>query len=466
MTYAIRLHNGLQAKRFDPYFHQERFLALEKALAASSFDIDRLSNVVEHLDYGLMPTEDYAADSQSGEAFIRVTNILSSGDIDLSDVKYIPSLTASQSQKRVKTNDTIMVQCGSTTGKVAIVPAELDGSLYASFCFAIRAKSGTDQRYLFYILGSRLVQEQIRRTWNVVSVRPNTSKPDVEALSILLPPLSIQLEMVAEMESARDSWRRKLEQAEALLAGMDDFVLDKLGITVPDSENRLAYAVTLNQVGKARFDPCFHHPRFRHLLDAAKSTANKPLGDIVRFSTAQLDPAMCDTETFRYIEISGVSRETGEITSNEIPTSEAPSRARMLVRQGDIIISLTRPHHGSISYIDAEFDRCIVSTGFAVIHEYTDSSLLPHYILAVLRSSLGLQQMLQHSSGGNYPAITETELKHILIPIPSLDIQQEVVDELNLRRLQTRRLREEAENEWEAAKARFEARLLGEALAQ
>jgi len=45
--------------------------------------------------------------------------------------------------------------------------------------------------------------------------------------------------------------------------------------------------------------------------------------------------------------------------------------------------------------------------------------------------------------------------------IPDEDTQREIVDELRRRRLEARRLREEAARDWEAAKARFEAKLLG-----
>ena len=267
--------------------------------------------------------------------------------------------------------------------------------------------------------------------------------------------------MVGEMEAARESRRRNLEQADALLSGLDSLLLVRLSLTVPEPDNRIAFAMRLNQAGNERFDPHFHHPNFRHLLAEIKRKPHNPLGDIAGFSKIQCDPADLADETFRYIEISGVNRYTGEITANDIPTSEAPSRARMLVREGDIIVSLTRPHHGSIAFIDAEFDNCIASTGFAVIHEYKDSATLPHYLLAVLRSSLSLQQMLQRSSGGNYPAITEEEMKRILIPVPDQKIQREIVEEMRKRRLESRRLREEAAREWEAAMARFEARLLG-----
>ena len=69
--------------------------------------------------------------------------------------------------------------------------------------------------------------------------------------------------------------------------------------------------------------------------------------------------------------------------------------------------------------------------------------------------------MLQRSSGGNYPAITEDELLKIQIPTPLLQIQKRIVAELSRRRTEARRLRDEAEREWAAAKKNFEEALLG-----
>ena len=68
--------------------------------------------------------------------------------------------------------------------------------------------------------------------------------------------------------------------------------------------------------------------------------------------------------------------------------------------------------------------------------------------------------MLQRSSGGSYLAMTEGELAQILIPLPSLEIQNRVVTEVLNRREGVRRLRAEAETEWQAAKKHFEDQLL------
>ncbi len=98
-------------------------------------------------------------------------------------------------------------------------------------------------------------------------------------------------------------------------------------------------------------------------------------------------------------------------------TADAPSRAKQVVRTGDILVSLTRPHRGAITQIKAADDGSVASTGFAVLRDLTDKSLSKEYLLACLASNFSLRQMLRRSSGGNYPAITEDELLQVKIPV-------------------------------------------------
>ena len=132
----------------------------------------------------------------------------------------------------------------------------------------------------------------------------------------------------------------------------------------------------------------------------------------------------------------------------------------MSIKTDDIIVSLTRPHHGSIAHLTKEFDGCIASTGFAVIRDVS-AHVRRDYLWSVLRAGFSLKQMLQRASGGNYPAITEPELRNILIPIPSDDIQQTVAAEVARRREEARGLREAAHAGWQAAKRWLEEQLLG-----
>ena len=100
----------------------------------------------------------------------------------------------------------------------------------------------------------------------------------------------------------------------------------------------------------------------------------------------------------------------------------------MKTQKGDIVISLTRPQRGAIAQIKDE--SIIASTGFAIIRE-TDDSICKEWLIHTLLSNCSLQQMLQRSSGGNYPAIVENELKKILIPKIGIDRQERMLEHLN-----------------------------------
>lgn len=289
---------------------------------------------------------------------------------------------------------------------------------------------------------------------------------ELQQLLIPLPPLEIQRALVNEMEAARNERRRKLAEADELLQSLDGWLLAQLGLEPPSVDDRKVFAVHRGNL-QGRIDPQFHLPRFENILKTISQTHHFPLGSVASFSREvwNIKEEMEQGETvFRYIEISGVNRETGEAKAEDTLIAEAPSRARMFVRQGDIIVSLTRPHHGSIAQIDASLDSCVASTGFAVLRQFDLERVNVDYLWAVLRTQTCLQQMRQRSSGGNYPAITEDELSKILVPAPSLEAQKVIAEEARRRRIEARRLRQQAEIEWQAAKRRFEERLLtGEA---
>ena len=177
-----------------------------------------------------------------------------------------------------------------------------------------------------------------------------------------------------------------------------------------------------------RLDPHFYHPRFEKLLSVLQQISHETLGNIIKLSNHKWNPEEHPENTFRYIEINSVSRVTGEASFAEVPVKDAPSRAQMMVQKDDLIVSLTRPHHGSIALIDDDLDSCIASTGFAILRETNYPNLTRTYLHSVLRSQLCLSQMLQRSSGGNYPAITTDQLMRILIPIPKPEIQNDIVE--------------------------------------
>ena len=181
---------------------------------------------------------------------------------------------------------------------------------------------------------------------------------------------------------------------------------------------------------EGRIDPGFYQFEFLKNYHKVRNIPHKPLGEWIHFSkeTWNREQQNYFINKFPYIEIRGIDIKTGEIKNiSEINISEAPSRAKMIVRENDILISTTDPSRGAICLIDKCFEGFIASTGFAVVRKIKVGSLNRKYLFYALRFPSTLKQFEQRSTGGTYPIITKDELRKVLIPFPSKETQIRIV---------------------------------------
>ena len=89
-------------------------------------------------------------------------------------------------------------------------------------------------------------------------------------------------------------------------------------------------------------------------------------------------------------------------------------------------------------------------------------NVLPGYLSAILRSDLILSQTKHMMTGNTHPRISNDDVKNLYIPIPELSIQRQIAEELSRRRVEARKLKQQAESDWAEAKAQFEKELLEE----
>ena len=185
---------------------------------------------------------------------------------------------------------------------------------------------------------------------------------------------------------------------------------------------------TISNDLEGRLDPHFYNPIFLENVKRLKKYDCQRLEQLVKFSNETWNQLDYFENEFPYIEIGEIDIITGEIKNiSSLKKENAPSRARMIVRNKDIIVSTTRPNRGAISFIDESKDGYIASTGFAILRELKGNGLIKEYLFYALRLNTSLMQMLQRSSGGNYPAIVQAELEKILLPAPSKDIQEKII---------------------------------------
>jgi restriction endonuclease S subunit len=132
----------------------------------------------------------------------------------------------------------------------------------------------------------------------------------------------------------------------------------------------------------------------------------------------------------KYIDIGNVDS-TGSINEvAEYRFEDAPSRARRVVRDGDVIISTVRTYLQAIAFIESPPDDLIVSTDFAVVRS-RENKLNANYCKYALRSPEFIGEVVSRSVGISYPAINSSDLVRIEVYVPSLSQQSKIADYLD-----------------------------------
>src|SRR5438045_3235317 len=92
------------------------------------------------------------------------------------------------------------------------------------------------------------------------------------------------------------------------------------------------------------------------------------LGDEADINQMALTESSDAGREFFYIDLGCVSGGRISLPPYRVKFKDAPSRARRLFGQGDVLMATVRPLLGGFGYVDFAAQDCVCSTGFAVIH--------------------------------------------------------------------------------------------------
>jgi type I restriction enzyme, S subunit len=129
--------------------------------------------------------------------------------------------------------------------------------------------------------------------------------------------------------------------------------------------------------------------------------------------------------TFRYISLGDV--DAGKLIGGHslITFAEAPSRARRIVKSGDILFATVRPTLKGHFFARRVDGNVVASTGFAVIRAKADVAS-PAFLYQSLLSGNVDAQIEKLTVGSNYPAVNSADVKGLLLPAPPLPEQQKI----------------------------------------
>ena len=160
------------------------------------------------------------------------------------------------------------------------------------------------------------------------------------------------------------------------------------------------------------------------------SMSTVSLRDIVEAKTGTRNPTALPDESFTYVDVASVDNNVKAIFgARSLLGLEAPSRARKVIRQGDILVSTIRPNLNAVALVPADLDGQIASTGFCVLRP-TDH-VLSEYLFYFVQSQSFVSSLCTLVAGAMYPAVSDSQVLDQRIPFPELVEQRRIVDLLS-----------------------------------
>ncbi len=357
----------------------ERYRTVERR-GKQKWEMVRLGEVCEKITDGTHQTPTY---SESGIVFLSSKNV-TSGKIDWENIKYISEELHNELSKRIAPvrNDILLAKNG-TTGVAAIVDKDIVFDIYVSLCL-LRPKTVINSNYLLLMINSENVKKQFNSRLQGIGV-PNLHLKEIKEVQIPLPPLEVQQEIVSEIEGYQklidgarqvvDSWKPQIEiNPEWEMVRLGDVCENILSGGTPSTANEDFYKGNIPWITSA---------------------------DILDIKTAK---------PRRFI--------TQEAITNS---------ATNLIPKGNIIV-VTRVGLGKLFLND--FDICISQDSQGLIIK--KNIIIPDYLLTILFDKV---QIFKNSSqGSTIQGVTKSTLINIEIPLPPLEIQQEIVAKIEAER--------------------------------
>ena len=383
---------------------------------------------------------------------LRGLNVLD-GRVDLKNVVYITEEKNRQLSASEALPGDILITMRGTFGRAAILPDSITkANMNAALC-RIRLQCPELSDYLMWYLNSQIAYKQFKRH-GTKAVQDDLNLGYIKALRVILPDERSRNDILSRLLNAQKTSMQKLQQADELLDGMSDSILSALNLSLSDCQKKLCGAVKLSDIlGDTTFSAEYYHPeRLTAIqsLKASKGLEVKRLSEVVDFCR---DIVSVSESPDKYLGLAGVESQTGELSG----VNEEAAGQAFAYQAEDVLYGRLRPYLNKVLLAE---DEGICSTEFHVMRVKDKTVILPEYLSAIMRSNLILAQTKHMMTGNTHPRIANDDVKNLYIPIPDIDTQEKIVAGLSKRRLEARKLKIEAEQDWQAAKAQFEKELL------
>lgn len=254
------INRGSLNERLDPVFYKPSIREFVNSLLTNkNFTAKPLHKLAVRIVDGPFGTQLKVDDyREEGVPVIRVSNVRTGEISEDKLVKIDEEKHKDIRRSRVLPDDVLLTKAGAILGYSAVFPKHLKEGNITSHLVTITCTDEILPHYLKYIFHSEIGQRQIYR-WGNKSTRPELNTQEVKKIIIPVLPKEQQQKIIDSYHKAIAKRKHDERKAEELLISIDEYLLNELGITLPQQQantiqNRM-FKTNWQKVTGSRFDP-------------------------------------------------------------------------------------------------------------------------------------------------------------------------------------------------------------------
>jgi type I restriction enzyme M protein len=448
--------------RIDPHYYKPEFRE-----GVIKYTCTKLKDIVNEFESGARPKKG-VRHIETGIPSIGGEHLTEDGGFTFRKIRYVPLAFYQKLKKgKIKKWDILIVKDGATTGKVSLVREDFPfkDAAINEHVFRLKPKADISSKFIFAYFFSDLGQTYIKRLITG-STQKGITQDILDKFLIPLPPLGIQNKIASIMDEAYKIKKEKEAEAERLLNSIEPYVLEKLGIKIPEIEEKSpkVFNVTADVVRGGRLDPFYYEPRYKAIDEALRKSryATTSLGEYIndiRYGASVKNIYVEDgIPLLRILNLKPNEIDLSDIV--RLPKEKEKEIGNCYVKESDFLISRSGTL-GITAMVPKEADSFAYGS-FMIRFRIKQSVLNPYYLCIVMNSKIVKEQISRKRIGAIQGNITIPAIKSLLIPLPPLPVQQKLAVEVQNRRQQAKKLKQEAKEILARAKDKVEKMILGE----
>ena len=444
--------------RLDPHYNKPFFSNLWHLLSCQEYELTKLKDNSISLFSGITPKSGSDAYVPTGGVpFVRSGDFSDTNEIDFSRLLQIKRDVHQELMRssQLKKGDLLIAIVGATIGKIGVYQYEIEANINQAIC-AVRLKDNINPYYVQAFYQTTIGQKIIERIKRPVA-RANINIEEVGNLPVPLLDSNRQSEIVRIVEEGRILKKNKDIEAKHLLESIDTYLLNELGITLPDVRNELKDRIFLLNSSEleGRFDPTVYKDGIKLI---------SPKWDNVKLSkVAFVNPSGAykgkDVETpISFVPMEVIDEKFSEITTmGEVNIEQSSGFTKF--KEGDLLWAKITPcmQNGKSAIAKNLINGLgCGSTEFFVLRP-KDERLAIEYLHVILHMKCVRETaMLYFGGSAGQQRVPASFLENFNLPLPPKEKQIEIANHVYEMRGKAKALQEEGKNILEQAKREVE----------